>query len=379
MKKVDNYCVLPFRGMQIWTDGSLKPCCSYQQDYHQGKIYFIDKYDEWWSNGLTELRQNFADGDPPKSCHLCFDEQHQSSGLRLQTLDMAKVIPDYTVTKTPEHLDITFGNICNLKCIMCNSKASSRVEVEYQQHRSKFDSIGLHGDRQISMKKNPWWEDPVQIDKMSDIVSRAKYINFSGGEPLLAPALINLLESIPKSCFIEINTNCTRLTDRHIELFKKIQGKITISLDGVGAHHEYVRHESSWAEIEHNINRLLDLDNSKFEITFSYLLQHTSVYSFPNFWNYMKNLSKDVRVSEVVRESIIATDVITINSVPLADVDKFRTWHKENPTPYDDVINTWLNKYQFDPWAHKKFREYIALLDDIRGCNFTEVFQPNWE
>ena len=81
----------------------------------------------------------------------------------------------------------------------------------------------------------------------------------------------------------------------------------------------------------------------------------------------------------MVRESIIANDVMTINSVPPIDVDKFRTWHKENPTPYDDVINTWLNKYQFDPWAHKKFREYIALLDDIRGCNFTEVFQPNWE
>lgn len=377
MKEIDNYCVLPFRGMQIWTDGSLKPCCSYDQNLHQGKVYSIDEYDEWWSDGLAKVRQNFADGDPPKSCHLCFDQEHQSSGLREKTLWMAKTVPDCTVSNAPKHIDITFGNICNLKCIMCNSKSSSRIEAEYQQHKSKFDELRLFGH--ISQKKNPWWEDPVQVEKLLGIVSRATYINFSGGEPLLAPAIIDLLKAIPKTCFVEINTNCTTLTDQHIELFKRRKGKINVSLDGVGKHHEYVRYKSSWLEIENNIQKLLKLKIIDFQIEFSYLLQHTSIYSFPNFWNYIKTLSKNVRVSEVVRDSIMGTDVITINSVPPVDVDKFRSWHKENPTPYDDVINTWLNKYEFDPVAHKKFRTYVAFLDEIRGCNFTETFQPTWE
>lgn len=210
---------------------------------------------------------------------------------------------------------------------------------------------------------------------MAHIVSQARYVNFSGGEPLLAPALINLLEAIPETCFVEINTNCTRLTEEHLQLFKKLRGRISISLDGIGAHHEYVRHESSWTTIEKNIHRLLGLNNPQFEVAFSYVLQHTSVYSFPNFWNYFKNFSNSIRISEVVPNTI-KPNMMTINSVPPADVEVFRNWHKENPTPYDDIVNIWLGKYQFDSLAHENFKEYVNTLDEVRGCNFVNTFNP---
>jgi sulfatase maturation enzyme AslB (radical SAM superfamily) len=278
LKKINNYCALPFRGMQVWTDGSVKPCCVYQQHNHNGKIYSFGEYDTWWKSGVA---------------------------------------------------------------------------------------------------RNPWWEDPVQIEKMVHIVSQARYVNFSGGEPLLAPALISILEAIPETCFVEINTNCTRLTDQHIELFKRLGGRISISLDGIDKHHEYVRHESSWTTIEKNIYRLLELNNPQFEIAFSYVLQHTSVYSFPNFWNYFKNFSNHIRVSEVVPDTI-KPNMMTINSVLPDDVMLFRKWHKDNPTPYDDVINTWLDNYHFDSVAHENFKEYVTTLDEIRGCNFRATFNSSW-
>ena len=375
MKNIDNYCVLPFRGMQIWTDGSLKPCCVYQQNQHIGKVYSFKEYNTWWTSGLQDLRQNIVDGNPPQSCSFCFNKQFQNAGVRTQSNWLIETVPDYTVSETPEFIDITFGNICNLKCIMCGSYASSRIEAEYQKYQHKFDAIGVP-NLPIS-KKNPWWEDPVQINQMVHIVSHARFVNFSGGEPLLAPALINLLEAIPNTCFVEINTNCTRLTDQHVHLFKRLRGRISISLDGIGAHHEYVRHESSWETIEKNIHRLLEIKNPELEIAFSYILQHTSIYSFPNFWEYFKNFSNHVRISEVVPDTI-KPGMMTINSVPLIDVDAFRSWHKENPTPYNDIIDTWLNKYQFDSEAHENFKQYVNTLDEVRGCDFRDTFKPSW-
>jgi len=375
MKNIDNYCVLPFRGMQVWTDGSVKPCCAYQQHNHVGKLYSFNEYDAWWTSGLKDLRQNFIDGDPPKSCSFCFNKQFQNAGVRTQSNWLVDTIPDYTVTQSPEFIDITFGNICNLKCIMCGSYASSRIESEYQKYQHKFDTIGI---RNLPIpKKDPWWEDPIQIDKMVNIVSGARFVNFSGGEPLLAPALINLLEAIPKTCFVEINTNCTRLTDQHVQLFKRLHGRISISLDGIGAHHEYVRHESSWATIEKNIHRLLEINNPQLEIAFSYVLQHTSVYSFPNFWKYFKNFSNHIRISEVVPNTI-KPGMMTINSVLPVNVDIFREWHKDNPTPYDSVINAWLDNYQFNVVAHENFKEYVTTLDEIRGCSFCDTFKCCW-
>lgn len=376
MANTSNYCALPFRGMQIWTDGSLKPCCMYNQDLHVGKIYNINEYNEWWQTGLEDLRNDFKNNHPPKSCSLCFHEKFQNSGVRVSGNNwMVKQIPDYTVSEFPENIDITFGNICNLKCIMCSSQSSSRIETEYKQNQVKFNAIGIVQANMPKLQK--WWEDPQQLEKMKKILSQARYINFSGGEPLMIPTLINLLKMIPRSCFVEINTNLTHLTDEHIQHFKTIRGRISISLDGIGPHHEYIRYESSWPTIENNINKLLELKNPEFAIAFSYILQHTSVYTFPNFWNYFKKLPNKIRISEVIPNTHI-DNMMTINTVIPEDVQHLKSWLINNQTSYDDILNNWINNYEFDQIAHDHFKNYIDLVDEIRGCNFRKTFQPCW-
>ena len=170
MSNTSNYCALPFRGMQIWTDGTLKPCCMYNQDLHVGKIYNINEYNEWWSTGLSTLRNNFIQEKPPASCSLCFNKNFQNSGVRVNVNNwMVNNQVDFTVSETPEHIDITFGNVCNLKCIMCSSFSSSKIEAEYQQHKQKYNSIGII---QPTMPRlNKWWEDPKILEQVLHIIS----------------------------------------------------------------------------------------------------------------------------------------------------------------------------------------------------------------
>lgn len=376
MKQIDNYCVLPFRGMQIWTDGTLKPCCVYNQDKHNGKLYSLDEFDNWWNQGLQELRNDIIDGNPPGGCSLCFYKNFQNSGVRVNSNNwMVNTIPDYSVTEFPENIDITFGNVCNLQCIMCSSQSSSKIETEYNQNKQKFNSIGIVQPTMPRLQK--WWEDQQKIEKMEKILSKARYVNFSGGEPLMIPALTQLLELIPKSCFIELNTNLTHLSNQHLHFFNSITGRISVSLDGIGSHHEYVRYGSSWSVIENNIKKLLNLKNKHFEVAFSYILQHTSIYSFPKFWNYFKSLPNKIRISEVIPNTH-KDNMMTINSVPPESVEKFKIWHKNNSTYYDGIIDTWLNNYQFDSAAYENFKEYITTLDKIRGCDFRATFDPLW-
>lgn len=377
MTDTNNYCALPFRGMQIWTDGTLKPCCMYNQDLHVGKIYNITEYSEWWSEGLKSLRNNFVDQHPPLSCSLCFNKQFQNSGVRVNVNKwLANNQLDYNVSNTPEYLDITFGNVCNLKCIMCSSLSSSKIETEYYQHKQKYNSIGI--SQPIMPKLNKWWEDEKILEQILHIISNAKYVNFSGGEPLLAPQIIDMLRSTPKTCQVEINTNLTKLTDAHIECLTKFnQARISISLDGVGAHHEYIRYDSDWSEIENNIRRLFDANIKNLEIAFSYILQHTSVYTFPNFWNYMKNFTNQIRISEVVPNTI-KDNLMTVNSAHPTDVEKFQQWLIKNPNKYSAILETWINNYNFDTKIHDEFKEYISVLDEIRGCDFRATFNPTW-
>jgi sulfatase maturation enzyme AslB (radical SAM superfamily) len=283
---------------------------------------------------------------------------------------------DFTVSETPEHIDITFGNVCNLKCIMCSSFSSSKIETEYQQHKQKYNLIGII---QPAMPKlNKWWEDPKILEQVLHVISKAKYINFSGGEPLLTPQIIDMLKATPKNCQVEINTNLTKLTDEHINCLRKFDlARISISLDGVGSHHEYIRYDSNWREIENNINKLFDANIKNLEIAFSYILQHTSIYTFPSFWNYMKNFSNRIRISEVVPNTH-KDNLMTINSAHPTDVSKFQQWAALNPNKYSNIIETWVSNYNFDPQSHREFKQYMSTIDQIRGCDFKKTFNPSW-
>ena len=377
MANTSNYCALPFRGMQIWTDGSLKPCCMYNQDLHVGKIYNINEYNEWWSNGLTTLRNNFIEQKPPASCSLCFNKTFQNSGVRVNVNNwMVNNQVDFTISETPEHIDITFGNVCNLKCIMCSSFSSSKIEAEYQQHKQKYNSIGII---QPAMPKlNKWWEDSKILEQVLHIISKAKYINFSGGEPLLTPQIVDMLKVTPKNCQVEINTNLTKLTNEHIDCLRKFDlARISISLDGVGPHHEYVRYDSNWSEIENNINKLFGANIKNLEIAFSYILQHTSIYTFPSFWNYMKDFTNRIRISEVVPNTH-KDNLMTINSAHPTDVSKFQQWLIHNPNKYSNILETWIDNYKFDLQSHNEFKQYMSTIDQIRGCDFVKTFNPSW-
>jgi len=375
--KNDKFCALPFGGMQIWTDGSLKPCCMYKQDKHQGKIYNIDDFDTWWNQGLIPIRNQIIANNPPDSCALCFKPEFINSGVRVSgNAWMTNNINNLTPLEYPEMIDITFGNLCNLKCIMCSGYSSSRLETEYKLHKEKYNSIGI--SQENMPKLNRWWEDEKTLEKVKQIVSQARYVNFSGGEPLLTNQIVDILQSIPRTCFVEINTNLTKLTDNQIQAFDRFNKvRISISLDGIGAHHEYVRFESNWHEIESNFLRLLSKKLPRVEIAFSYILQHTSIYSFPKFWEYFKNYSNSIRISEVIPNTH-KDNMMTINSVPEEDVNKFMLWHKNNPTTHDDIIKIWLDSYKFDPIAFDHYKEYIATIDQLRGCDFRATFNPSW-
>ena len=380
MKNFDikNNCSLPFAGMQIDTDGRISPCCMYKEDLDPGsKIYNIKEYREYWNIEAPRIQKPFLNGSFSPGCDTCFDKQNEiTSGLRYNaTLNFLLNHADFIQTNSPEWLDIRFGNYCNLKCIMCHGILSSQIYNEQHANYSKFEKIGI--DIQ-EFKPLYWWDDPELLNQVLELTKKARYISFSGGEPLLSKELYTILDSVNPDCIIDINTNLTKLTDRHIEVFKTIKDvKIHISLDGIGPHLEYVRYGSSWDIIETNIKKLLDVKN--IEVIFAYLLQHTSVYSFPKFYEFIKDFDNEVILSTVYSGSVGGDEMMTINSVPEADVEQFRLWCDKNLQHYRDNIYNWINMYKFNPVAHNKFKNYVNLLDELRGCNFQDTFNPSWK
>ena len=374
---IKNNCSLPFTGIQIDTDGRLSPCCMYKNEFDpDAKIYKIDQYQEYWSKEAPRIQQGFANNNYSKGCNTCFDLKNDiTTKLRhFATETFFFKSNNLIQTNTPEWLDLRFGNYCNLKCIMCHANLSSQIYAEQFSNLEKFNSIGI---KPAEFNCLSWWEDPQLLNIVFDMVQKAKYISFSGGEPLLAKQFYDILTHTNKDCTIVINTNLTKLTDRHLETLKEFQNvKINVSLDGVGKHHEYIRYGSKWSTIESNLLKLKE--NKKLTVSLTYLLQHTSIYTFPDFLNFINELNCEVTLSTVYSESVGGNHMMTINSVLPNKVDSFRSWLISHPNRYQRNLKQWLNMYEFNQEAHIQFKKYVNLLDELRGCNFNSTFDTGW-
>lgn len=375
-----NQCILPFTGMHIHTDGMLAPCCMYKSSFDPTeKKYNIREFDQWQTDVATKLQQQFLNGTTPKGCSVCFNTTKEiTSGLRYWSTDRffdLRKIPigeeKFAPTEHPSWLDLKFGNFCNLKCIMCHPESSSQIATEYKKNKSKFLQIGVnHAHEGIDDR---WWEEPETFGRVLEQVKHADYISLAGGEPLLVKQIFDIFEHAPRNCVININTNLSKLTDQHIDAISKRVAPtiISVSLDGIGAHHEYIRYGSDWETIDSNIRKIVDLPDVR--VVFTYLLQNTSLYTYMNFHNYIKQFNHEVQIS-TVNSGSISPGIMTINSASPPKVERFRNWYDATPEAHHPVIDQWLKMYRYDIGENVKFKQYISLLDELRGCNFAETF-----
>ena len=376
----ENQCILPFTGMHIHTDGNLAPCCMYKTPFNTTeKIYNVREFDQWHTVGIKQIQQDFLNGTPPAGCAVCFNTSKEiTSGLRYNATErffrLNPEVTEFAPTPEPAWLDLKFGNFCNLKCIMCHPESSSQIATEYQKNKSKFLSIGVR--HPYEGVDDRWWEEPDTFNRVLEQVKHADYISIAGGEPLLAKQLFDIFKHAPDNCVISISTNLTRLTDQHIDSITSRSGSIIIavSLDGVGAHHEYVRFGSDWNTLDQNIRRIVNLPNVR--VIFTYLLQHTSLYSYKDFYEYVSQFNKEVQISTVNSHSI-DPNVMTIDSAPPPVVQRFQEWYDAIPEAHDPVIAQWLQMYRFDAVGNAKFKQYISLLDELRGCDFNSSFNTS--
>jgi uncharacterized Fe-S cluster-containing radical SAM superfamily protein len=139
-------------------------------------------------------------------------------------------------------LDWNSENICNLACITCGPKFSSRWSHEIN-HYEFVDSA-----RHVNCQDNNFWQtlDFKNINK----------IYFNGGEPLLVNdhyEILTNLDKIKRLSEVEIayNTNGTVLPNVEIlDLWAKARlVRISISIDATELAFEFIRWPAKWQQI----------------------------------------------------------------------------------------------------------------------------------
>ncbi|XCP84367.1 radical SAM protein [Roseburia hominis] len=142
-----------------------------------------------------------------------------------------------------ESIKIHVSNTCNLQCKYCYANGGN--------YRAKDSLMDLNTAKKV-----------VEFINTSDRLNNLKYISFFGGEPLMNPQIIEYIceHTQEKNVDYLLQTNGTLLDDYIIQILKKYNIVLTISLDGPEHMNDFNRIDmagkGTYNRIVDNIQRL---------------------------------------------------------------------------------------------------------------------------
>ena len=194
----DTWCANAWGHISLEPDGNVKPCC-YSSDT-MGNIKESSFKDIYNNEFYKKLRLDFLSSQKPNGCFKCWrqedlgirslrqisNDRHWAKNVRYDL--KSNTNQDGTINNVVLHdSDLRFSNKCNMACIMCGPRFSSKWATELKQEQKFFNLFeGKSGNKEF-------------IDENFDSI---KSIYFAGGEPLIMDEHWYILEKLKLECTI---------------------------------------------------------------------------------------------------------------------------------------------------------------------------------
>ena len=269
-----HFCIQPFVNSTTRVDGSNYICCNIRKsdshiNHETPAIFFRSEY-------RNEFRKKMLNGEKLTECGLChYQEEKSNNSQRIEYNKYYNILNDQPIKyyknildklrlselKNPLYSDIHISNLCNLKCLSCNDRDSSKFHAENKAlGNSEFpkDNFSKTTSRMLDA-----------IDSV--ITDNLLFLDLRGGETLMVPEVKKILQNISeektKKITLKIQTNGNIVPDDiWCNIFKKFKRtKVNVSVDAYGDDNHYIRYPSDWSKILQTIE-VLKKENVKFLI-----------------------------------------------------------------------------------------------------------------
>jgi sulfatase maturation enzyme AslB (radical SAM superfamily) len=191
------------------------------------------------SEWLLKIRNKMKDNHWPDECVRCEQsEKVKGQSIRTNSIDrhnlLSPIRKDYLVVGG------VLDNICNSACQTCNSGLSTKIGSLESRNYPRVNNLEV-------FKKLPM-ERIIELD-------------VNGGEPTASSNYKKLLTELPENVkIVRMNTNGSRMIDEIENLLKRnIKVIVTLSFDGIGDTHDYIRWPIQWKNYKTTVESYLNL------------------------------------------------------------------------------------------------------------------------
>jgi sulfatase maturation enzyme AslB (radical SAM superfamily) len=385
--KSDTFCLAPWVHSAVTVDTKLLPCCvskpTHATAYHD--------YLSWWNGDeMSALRKDLVNGVKNTNCQTCWkSEELGKESLRQGYNKLFGPYTDFDLLRhniinnnfqnipLPTTWELDIGNLCNLKCIMCDPIRSNKILDEVLDTLSRYKDFPFINQKAKSVVQQNWIETDSGTHFLDLIRPQMKWLKIQGGEALTIKGIRNFIESMDgENITLAITTNGTVLDQRlltALSRFKKVE--ISISVEAIGDANDVIRYGSNWETIKKNINLLNQQQNISVQL--NHVLQNTSVLFLPHVLEFAEQNGLHLCLLPLTSPSYLS-----LSSIPLHHVDKLI--HTIDSIDIKQPRNLAIKQYlknvrktiKYDPELHKQFQLYVSTLDSIREQKLTPQITP---
>ena len=372
------FCILPWMHLATNASGNLRICCNStpgenfirRPDGSAYKLHRDDLEEAWNSEVYKTIRQQMLDGERPEMCTRCFREEDAGvRSARQAWNDKWQEDVKYTVDAPFDikYVDLRLGNLCNLKCRMCNPYASNQWVKEWE-----LVETALEPNEYDRLKSMNWPEKEKTWENLFSIADTVEEIYLTGGEPTIIQEQHKLLDyfidkGTSHKIKLKYNTNLTNVPKHLIDKwskFKRVQ--LNCSIDATGKLDRYIRYPSNWDKIVENFGTVRQLDNVDIEI-------HCTVQMY-NILHLDKLIEWALPYGHKIYFNILNhPEYLNIRCLPI----QLKNLAQIRLAQYTDLpkVQSVIDYMWKEDWSDKlpQFYEYTKKLDESRGESLSTI------
>ena len=322
-KDSSTFCPYPWISIMTQPTGTVSWCCVARDNFKQDDGSMVDLNrghkieDVWNSNHMRKIRKQMIEGDVVKGCEHCYDLEdmgfpsyrtnyirdwfeYSGKGEDIHEIIERSINNDYRVEEAPMYLDFRLGNMCNLKCRMCQPQNSSQIQKEYKKiENADPDAAQFIKDNftwgQFVDELTNWEDDPEFLRQVEEWLPGVVKLYFTGGEPTIIERVYWIMEKcvemgIAKDIELVFNSNMTNIQKRFLDLVEQFKSVLMcISVDAYGHENEYIRGASHWSRVEKNLRAYCASDVVG-TVLFSPVIQIYNVLTITKLLDFIESL-----------------------------------------------------------------------------------------
>jgi len=309
----------------------------------------FDSFDEMQnSSWLKNIKQKMQDQQWPAECVRCrMTEESTNTSIRLDMIERDRILS--AIKKDYLIVGGVLDNICNSACQTCHSGLSTKIGSLSSKDYEKVNNY------------ETFFTFPQ--DRICEV-------DVNGGEPTASPNYKKLLKNLPKSVkIVRINTNGSKVIAELEELLSQgIRVIVTLSFDGVGNVHDYVRWPVLWENFNSNVKKYITLREtySNLRLNFWTTVSSLNVGDLKNIIDYATQQQIDHAYGFCIRPDVL--DIRHENKLTVAA--------KESLSKIDnELLNSIANKCgSFKKNNDTELKKFISSQDALRNIDYKIYF-----